>query len=68
METVSGEHAQLNEILFILIIMCKYRDYLVLRECEDTNARITLRPQPKRRLQYRERRRHERRKFCGFRS
>ena len=49
MEIVSEEHAQLNEITFTLIIVCKYRDYLVLRECEDTNARLTLRPQPKRR-------------------
>ena len=49
MEIVSEEHAQLNEMLFTLIIVCKYRDYLVLREREDTNARLTLRPQPKRR-------------------
>ena len=49
MEIVSEEHAQLNEMLFTLIIVCKYRDYLVLRECEDTNARLTLCPQPKRR-------------------
>ena len=49
MGVVSEEHAQLNEITFTLIIVCKYGDYLVLRECEDTNARLTLRPQPKRR-------------------
>ena len=49
MEIVSEEHAQLNKMLFTLIIVCKYRDYLVLRECEDTNARLTLCPQPKRR-------------------
>ena len=49
MEIVSEEHARVNEMLFTLIIVCKYRDYLVLRECEDTNARLTLCPQPKRR-------------------
>ena len=35
----SEEHL---EKLFTLIIVCKYRDYLVLRECEDTNARLTF--------------------------
>ena len=49
MEIVSEEHAQLNEIPFILIIVCKYIDYLTLRKCEHTNARLSLRPQPKRR-------------------
>ena len=29
--------------------VCKYRDYLLLRECAGKNARLTLRPQPKRR-------------------
>ena len=48
MEIVSEEHAQLNEMLFTLIIVCKYRDYLALRECEHTNGRLPLRPQPKR--------------------
>ena len=49
MEIVSEEHAQLNEIFFTLIIVCKYRDYLALRECEHTNARLPFCPQPKRR-------------------
>ena len=47
MEIVSEEHA---EKLFILIIVCKYRDYLVQIQRlsgEDTNARSTLCPQPK---------------------
>ena len=48
-KVVSEEHPQLNEIPFTLISVCKYRDYLVLRECEDTNARLTLCPQPRRR-------------------
>ena len=48
LEIGSEEHAQLNEMIFTLIIVCKYRDYLVLRECEDTNARLTLCSQLKR--------------------
>ena len=64
MEIVSEEHA---EKLFILIILCKYRDHVVLRN-EGTNARLTLCPQPKRRCTVSRAPQARAKKFCGFRT